>query len=119
MNTEENVVEILNGNKINILNSVYTIEFREEKDDEKLEDLSGYIDFTSKKIIINRIKRDNRTVDNLDYYYKQVIKHEIIHGYLIESGLNNECNWHCEEMVDWVALQFNKLKETFEQNDLL
>lgn len=47
------------------------------------------------------------------------MRHEIVHAYLFESGLT-ECSgavnsWAInEEMVDWIASQFPKMKRTME-----
>ena len=48
-------------------------------------------------------------------FKNNLLRHEIIHAFLIESGLNDACDWHCEEMVDWLAMQFPKLSSLFEQ----
>ena len=44
---------------------------------------------------------------------KEILRHELIHAFLVESGLNRNCGWHNEEMVDWLAIQFNKIKDIF------
>ena len=49
-----------------------------------------------------------------------MIRHEIIHAFLVESGLDN--NWkhaeeygHDETMIDWMAMQHTKLQKAFEE----
>lgn len=47
------------------------------------------------------------------------MRHEIVHAYLYESGLAENslsvANWATnEEMVDWIARQFPKIKRTME-----
>ena len=48
-------------------------------------------------------------------YQKEVLRHEIIHAFLAESGLDDsaltlECSWaRNEEMVDWFAIQGAKI----------
>ncbi|MCD8027146.1 MAG: hypothetical protein LUF02_00440 [Erysipelotrichaceae bacterium] len=37
-------------------------------------------------------------------------------GYCDESGLSSDiCDWHCEEMVDWLAMQSPKIFKLFEE----
>jgi len=50
---------------------------------------------------------------------KQVLRHEIIHAFLYESGLYGSSlssdRWALnEEMVDWLAIQFPKILKAFE-----
>ena len=52
---------------------------------------------------------------------KQSLRHEIVHGFLQESGLqqdsfNTNHGWATnEEMIDWIALQFPKLQKAFKE----
>ena len=59
-------------------------------------------------------------VDNLEDLKKKIIRHEVIHAFLQESGLaeNSEFGRN-EEMVDWVAMQFPKMHEAFRKLDVL
>ena len=50
----------------------------------------------------------------------RVLRHEIIHAYLEESGLSANSNmipaWaQNEEMVDWLAIQSSKIFATFQE----
>lgn len=39
----------------------------------------------------------------------------MIHSFLNESGLPKEtCDWHCEEMVEWMAIQMPKIIKAYE-----
>lgn len=88
--------------------------------DEKLTEADGYMDHTSKECIVDEMKESNeRKLKNIKFYKKSVIRHEIIHAFLHESGLD-VCSWaHNDEMVDWFAIQFPKLYETFLQADCI
>ena len=51
---------------------------------------------------------------------KKQLRHEIIHAFLSESGL--DCNFehlkqfgHEETMVDWIAIQFPKIYEVYKE----
>mgnify|MGYP004514817281 CR=1 FL=1 len=70
--------------------------------------IGAYIDYYEKNIIV---KKES---DNFKYFLQSTILHEVIHGFLFESGLNSEStdNWaENEEMVDWFALQFRKIEK--------
>lgn len=60
-----------------------------------------------------------RQKKNLPAYKKSVIRHEIIHAFLYESGLDS-CSWAAnEEMVDFFAMQFPKLLQIFKEADCI
>lgn len=103
---------------INILGTTYTIIEQSEKDNPKLKDSDGLCEQYSKKIIISsdiRTSEDVMTVENVEEYRKKVLRHEIIHAFLGESGLRSNSEWaENEEMVDWFAIQFEKLHQAFE-----
>jgi predicted SprT family Zn-dependent metalloprotease len=52
---------------------------------------------------------------------KEVMRHEIVHAFLYESGLGYSthipnCAWAVnEEMVDWIAIQTPKMAKVFKQ----
>ena len=45
--------------------------------------------------------------------YREVLRHEIIHAFLFESGLDDLGS--NEELVDWIAKQFPKMTKAFEE----
>lgn len=49
--------------------------------------------------------------------YNEVLRHEAIHAFFSESGL--DCYSNNEELVDWIANQFPKMYETFKEHDCL
>lgn len=103
---------------VNILGTEYTIEPRELKD----EDIDGFTDNTSKLIVI---RSDNKNdVGNFEYLQRKQLRHEIIHAFMSESGL--QCNWqhieqfgHDETTVDWFAIQSPKIFKAFQELDIL
>lgn len=56
---------------------------------------------------------------------KETLRHEIVHAFLYESGLSGssskiEGGWATnEEMVDWIAIQANKLIAAWKAADCL
>jgi hypothetical protein len=104
--------------KINVLGTEYTVEY----EDLKGEGIDGFCDFTSRRIVI---RSDNENgLENFEANQKKQLRHEIIHAFLSESGLQanfEHCNrfGHEETMVDWIAIQFPKLLKAFEAADCL
>lgn len=80
----------------------------------KLKRCDGYTDFSIKEIVVADFEKDPDTIDDIEFYKKKVLRHEIVHAYLYESGLSENSDWaRNEELVDWVAMQFEKLLSTF------
>ena len=77
---------------------------------------------TDKAIYIKTIeKADCKDVQRL---FNTILRHEIVHAYLIESGLNENANavenWATnEEMVDWFALQSEKIFKTYKELNII
>ena len=104
---------------VDILGQSYRIEFLAEDKDSKFEDVDGYIDHTIHLIRVAFLQPNKDSVQDLVAYAKKVMRHEIVHAYLYESGLAESSfsvnNWATnEEMVDWIARQFPKMKRTME-----
>lgn len=113
--------------KVNILGTEYTIhkEVDEEKDT-RMKDLYGFCDYTTKEICLSKdiLKKEDGSMSNLKNFENKVLRHEIIHAYLYESGLNENSSrqiaWaENEEMVDWIAIQSPKILKTFQELNIL
>lgn len=104
---------------VDILGTKYLIIQSNEVDDLTLKNCDGYCDTSVKKIVIGTFDEAPGSLENLNEYRKKVIRHELIHAFLFESGLG--CNsWaDKEEIVDWIAIQFPKLLKTFESTNLI
>ena len=98
--------------KVNILGTEYEIIEGNVIDYPILKKYSGYVDYSTKEIIITTDTGDWE-VDDIETTKKEILRHELIHAFLVESGLNRNCDWHNEEMVDWLAIQFSKIKDIF------
>lgn len=103
---------------IDVLGSQYTIEYKTIKDDSFLVSVDGYCDKTSRRIIIAE-KSDECNLDCFDEYQKKVLRHEIVHAFMFESGLAE--NWEHknigqeETVVDWFAIQGLKIYNAWKQ----
>ena len=80
MLTNERTVTVL-GTKIQVL-------FRKEAEDEKLEELGGYYDSSVQRIVVKIPEEDKLSVEKLEAHQKKVLRHEILHAFLHESGLD-------------------------------
>ncbi len=100
---------------VNILGEEWTIEERGSIDDDYLERCDGYCDKTARLIVVTVRPKDNQLLD-FDKHQRKVLRHEIIHAFLFESGLHE--NWehsdgHDEAYVDWIAAQWPKSAKVF------
>ena len=53
-------------------------------------------------------------------YQKKVLRHEIVHAFLYESGLwqnayGSKCWAKNEEMIDWMAIQIPKIQRAYKE----
>ena len=106
--------------KIDILGSSWIILV--EKDNPEFEDCDGYIDYSTRTIHIECMQNNKELQEDLIAVEKKTVRHEIIHAFLYESGLDaNSCEcsdtgWaHNEEMIDWIALQFYKIQTVYKE----
>ena len=107
-----------------ILGTQYNIKLIPESDDPMLKTLGGYTDQTVHKIVVKLIEKQSDSVQNLADYAKNIMRHELIHAFLFESGLGacaNEidCWAKNEEMVDWFSYQSPKILKLFQQLNCL
>jgi len=102
--------------EVKVLGTVYNLQEVPKTDDTVLENNDGYCDTSVKKVVVDEMKEKKPGMkESLLYYQQQVKRHEIIHAFLFESGLDTCCSWVCEEMVDWLSIQFPKMKSAFEE----
>lgn len=107
---------------IRILGEPYTVIFVKREDDEFLkqnEEYDGYTDRSENLIIINVPELSVNSLNNISFYQLQCLRHEIVHAFLHNSGLNDNTSriqaWATnEEMVDWIAIQLPKITKTYE-----
>lgn len=104
-------------NKVNVLGVEYAIIEASKNDNESLAENDGLCDTSTKMCYVEEMKYEPGMKKNLKDYKKQVIRHELIHAFLYESGLD-VCSWaNNEELVDWIAIQFPKMTKTFKEAD--
>ncbi|MBR5199342.1 MAG: hypothetical protein IKW20_05880 [Bacteroidales bacterium] len=111
--------------RVKILGSTYKVYVNVPyTKDPSLEGRFGYTSFPSRKIVVADIRTVPGWEDVDDYEaentFAQTMRHEVIHAYLLESGLNGssspvDCWARNEEMVDWFAIQMPKMINTFNE----
>ena len=107
--------------QINILGTLYSVKEATKKIDPKLEHYDGYCDNTLKLCVVDECSdADVIGKGDLKIHKRKVMRHEVIHAFLYESGLAENSEWAMnEEMVDWIAHQFPKLLKAFQDLDCL
>ena len=110
---------------VNILGVEYTIIYKSDKRIAKdvsaeVGQYGGYCNAYKKEIVIAKQNTGTEDVETKEAVRKRVLRHEITHAFLHESGLyedslNTDAWAMNEEMVDWIALQFPKMLKAFRE----
>lgn len=105
---------------VDILGTEYRIFYQDENPRFENLEADGFIDISTKEIYIKIQKPNMDDMRNLRYYQDYVLRHEIIHAFLYESGLDTQTHetdmWaRNEEMIDWLAIQFDKIQKVFKE----
>lgn len=96
---------------VSVLGTEYKIVFTTENKDSRLKGNNGCCDSSTKEILIEKnIPEDDHSLKDLEQFRRKVIRHELVHAFLYESGLHEQCYWATnEEIVDWIAIQLPKI----------
>jgi len=108
--------------KISILGTEYEIDLVKNHNDKALDNSDGYCDSSVKQIVVDDMSESVGHVGvkkDLNQYRKKVVRHEVIHAFLYESGLAENSWGENEEIVDWIAVQFPKMLAAFREVDAL
>ena len=113
---------------VNVLGTEYGILYKDYADDYMFTErhVDGYCDDVEKIIVIGNMQTfpnwERETEEYCEKYQKVVLRHELIHAFLNESGLSDSSGrvenigWaKNEEMIDFFAIQFPKIKKVFEE----
>lgn len=99
---------------VNVLGTDYNVVAEERHENPLLKANNGYCDPTAKEIIVVKdFDPDDVEVLKPEEVKKQILRHELTHAFLFESGLHIECWADNEEIVDWISLQFPKMALVF------
>lgn len=109
--------------EIIILGKTYQIYYLPEEVDKELEDKYGYADQVESKVvidtsIINDCKNDKRRA--LELLKRTLRRHEIVHCYFFECGLDDQTPFARDEtLIDWLALKLPDIFLNMKQKGLL
>ena len=107
--------------RVHVLGVEYSILYLNESEDESLAHYDGYCDWTQKRIVVGRFEPSVGSLGNLEAFQKKILRHEIVHAFLQESGLKENAMRYdgawadCEEMVDWFAFQGPKIYAAWQE----
>lgn len=114
-------------NSVNVLGTEYKIDFVKisECDELKENRWCGSCNKSTHRILVGDPTEEEYfgklTEEEQTHCIKQTLRHEIVHAFFNESGLQESClqynnGWAVnEEMVDWIAIQFPKMQKAFEE----
>lgn len=111
---------------VDVLGTDYFIFFKkyEEDDTFKRYEAGAYCSASRKQIVLCDMKTypdwQDETEEACEHQTKKLLRHEIVHAFLIESGLSANSNasnaWsENEEMVDWFAMQGPKIYNAWQE----
>ena len=108
-------------NELTILGVTWKVLRLAQSEDPILQEVDGYCDWTVRKIVVcwsDPADGDTNCVADIEAYRKKVLRHEIVHAFLKESGLTENSleskAWaQNEEMVDWFAVMGERIHEAW------
>ena len=122
------LIEDTNGKVINILGSKWTIEVVKFAKSAVLKDKDAAAiarQYCRTITISDGGDKKLASPEEIDNRFKHILRHEIVHAFLTESGLaacgaQSRTPWpKNEEMVDWIAKQLPKISKVYEELDIL
>lgn len=109
--------------KVNVLGTEYFISICSENTEPRLKGIDGFCDDSVKEIFVEDYKDlvgEPESKKDLSAQSHKVIRHEIVHAFLFESGLAENSDWaQNEEIVDWIAMQGPKIYKTWQEAEAL
>lgn len=109
---------------VDVLGTRYRIEVHKISEDDYLKEnhFDGYCSEYEKLIVVADVTEEDFKFSNYtekENCEKAILRHEIVHAFLNESGLSCNANvfndsWaKNEELVDWMAIQIPKILEAY------
>lgn len=111
--------------EVNILGTTYQVFYETLQENKRYRDCAGYCEFYAKEIHVRRYTPEDedtteRDSKRLDILAQKVLRHELIHAFMYESGLHvnshDVTQWSMdEEMTDWFAIQMPKIMAAYDE----
>lgn len=96
---------------VSILGAVWTVRSATEAEEPRLDGVNGFTDWTTRAICLEKNTQGN--IGDIKTYMNQVIKHEVVHAFMFESGLGDSFEHKDygqeETIVDWFAFQMGNI----------
>lgn len=89
--------------EVNVLGVCYSVYILGEKDETMIENECDGYTLTDTKFIAVLNHEDS------PLYTLRVLKHELIHAFLFECGMDIGYGFHTEALIDFLSIQFDKL----------
>ena len=102
--------------EVDVLGTTYSIIKHDKNNPIKIGDCDGYCDYSVKEIHIAEM--EDYEWGNVEAHANRVMRHELVHAYLYESGLSAETWANNEEIVDWMAIQIPKINEKYKELEI-
>lgn len=121
----------MTARKVNILGTEYSIHKKTYEEEPCLKEnhWGGYCSSLDKEIVLLDLDKteawSKESQTARDISIKETLRHEIIHAFLNESGLQDDANQYVgawpknEEMIDWFAIQSPKIFKVFSELGIL
>lgn len=92
--------------EVNILGTTYEIEKLDEKDSYMFKNnADAYVDYIEKKIFLHKD----------DVMINTSLRHELIHAFMYEAGIEFGYQFHNEDVVNYIATIFPKLEKAVKE----
>lgn len=113
-------------NSVMVLGTKYRIgKLLPDKMPDGFENMGGFCDPDLRRIYVVDLRNTDEwreeKPDKIAAREREILRHEIVHAFLNESGLKCEAkapdgSWaHNEEMVDWIAIQGQKIYKAWQE----
>ena len=112
---------------VSILGTEYSINVKKYEEDRLFEDtgFGGYCDSEMREIVVCDFNTHPAFIgysqEACDRVQRKCIRHEIVHAFFAESGLDTNSNENCgpwavnEEMIDWITIQGPKIYHAWDE----
>lgn len=92
-----------------------------EEDELRVANADGFTDNSVREIHLQSVFSDEKSsVADMEEYKMRVLRHEILHAFIFECGLDIENSWaRNEEMIEFFALQSYKIANIFSAANII